>query len=106
MSPTDRGTVGRVAPRRAPRVAARWPALGVAGVLIALNLVAAATTAQATTQVGFKDHSYAGFDAEKTGGAITGQKPESKLWYNAASWWAAMLSPAAAGAHTIWRLDG
>ena len=60
--------------------------------------------ARAATQIGFKDHSYAGFNAESSGGAITGQKPESKLWYDNGSWWAAMLSPAANGAHTIWRL--
>ncbi len=56
-------------------------------------------------QVGFKAHSYAGFNAETTGGAITGQKPESKLWFNAGKWWGAMLSPSNNGAHTIHRLD-
>jgi hypothetical protein len=56
--------------------------------------------------VGFQAHSYAGFNAESSGGAITGQKPESKLWYHNGSWWAAMLSPAQNGAHTIWKLVG
>jgi hypothetical protein len=72
---------------------------------VTLALLSFATMASAATQVGFKDHAYTGFNAEAAGGTITGQKPESKLWINAGKWWAAMLSPAAAGAHTIWRLD-
>jgi hypothetical protein len=55
---------------------------------------------------GFQAHSYAGFNAEGQGGAITGQKPESKLWYHNGSWWAAMLSPSQNGSHTIWKLVG
>ncbi|MGH2726700.1 MAG: hypothetical protein ACRDKS_06960, partial [Actinomycetota bacterium] len=62
--------------------------------------------AGAATQVGFKAHSFAGVGAESSGGAITGEKPESKLWFNAGGWWGSMVSPANAGAHTIWRLTG
>ncbi|MGH2768933.1 MAG: hypothetical protein ACRDJF_00130 [Actinomycetota bacterium] len=65
-----------------------------------------AMLAPAAAQTGFKAHSYTGFDAEASGGAITGQKPESKLWFHAGQWWAALLAPARAGAHTIHRLDG
>jgi hypothetical protein len=36
--------------------------------------------------------------------APTGEKPESKLWFNAGSWWASMFSTAAAG-YRIFRLD-
>jgi len=76
----------------------------VVSLTVAATIAVGAVPAHAATQVGFKDHSYAGFSAEASGGAITGQKPESKLWYDNGSWWAAMLSPAANGAHTIWRL--
>lgn len=69
-------------------------------------LALGAPAATAATQVGFKAQSYAGFGAETTGGAITGQKPESKLWFNDGSWWAAMLSTANGGAHTIHKLVG
>ena len=71
---------------------------------VSATLALGVVPAHAATQVGFKDHSYVGFNAEASGGAITGQKPESKLWYDNGAWWAAMLSPAANGAHTIWRL--
>jgi len=73
--------------------------------VVSVALLGFGPLATAATQVGFKAHSYAGFNAETTGGAITGQKPESKLWFNAGKWWAVMLSPTNNGAHTIWRLD-
>lgn len=75
--------------------------------LIALVAVLASSTAapaEAAPQVGFKAHSFSGFNAESFGGAITGEKPESKLWFHDNQWWGAMLSPSTAGAHTIWRL--
>ncbi|MGH2784277.1 MAG: Ig-like domain-containing protein [Actinomycetota bacterium] len=83
------------------RTRARLAALTV----VALGLLGFGPAADAATQVGFEAHSFSGFNAETTGGAITGQKPESKLWYLDGKWWAAMLSPANGGAHTIWRLD-
>ncbi len=79
--------------------------------LVALTALAFVVTAMAVpgaaaAQVGFKAHSFAGLGAESSGGAITGEKPESKLWFNAGSWWASMVSPTNAGTHTIWRLAG
>jgi hypothetical protein len=76
---------------------------------VAFALVAglvAAVPVTASAGVGMRAHSFAGFGAEASGGAITGQKPESKLWYHDGSWWAAMISPARNGAHTIHRLSG
>jgi hypothetical protein len=73
--------------------------------LVLLVSLLDATPAQAA-QVGFKAHSYAGFGAEVTGGDLTGQKPESKLWHHDGSWWAAMLSPGGNGSHRIFRLQG
>ncbi|MGH2786088.1 MAG: Ig-like domain-containing protein [Actinomycetota bacterium] len=73
-------------------------------VLIVATSAGFAMPADAATQVGFKAHSFSGFGAESSGGAITGEKPESKLWFHDGQWWAAMVSPTNAGAHTIWRL--
>jgi hypothetical protein len=73
--------------------------------VVAVALLGFGPAANAATQVGFKAHSYEGFNAETQAGAITGQKPESKLWYLDGKWWAVMLSPTNNGAHTIWRLD-
>ena len=39
-----------------------------------------------------------------TGGAATGEKPESKLWFNDGRWWASMYH-AASGTYHIWWLD-
>ena len=72
--------------------------------LVAVLVSSTAAPAVAATQVGFTAHSFSGFGAESSGGAITGEKPESKLWFHDNQWWASMVSPADAGAHTIWRL--
>ncbi len=72
--------------------------------LVAVMATSMAVPADAATQVGFKAHSFSGFNAESSGGAITGEKPESKLWFHDNQWWGSMVSPANAGAHTIWRL--
>ncbi|MGH2699558.1 MAG: hypothetical protein ACRDJL_10245 [Actinomycetota bacterium] len=69
-----------------------------------LQIVPPQAVAQQSSQVGFKSHAYGGFDAEPSGRAITGQKPESKLWFHDGEWWAAMLDPELEGAHTIHRL--
>lgn len=92
-------------PVRALNGQAGWERRAAAIILMVVALVSTATAASAATQVGFKGHSYAGFSAENTGGAITGQKPESKLWYHDRKWWAVMVSPTTAGSKTIWRLD-
>jgi hypothetical protein len=86
--------------RRARRPAGRLALVTLAAVLAS----SMAMPADAATQVGFKAHSFSGFNAESSGGAITGEKPESKLWFHDNQWWASMVSPANAGAHTIWRL--
>lgn len=95
MPATDRGHTDGRARRAAARLVAA--ALG-------LVLTVSAGAAHAAAQVGFKAHSFAGFGAESSGGAVTGEKPESKLWFHDGSWWAAMVSPTSGGAHTIWRL--
>jgi hypothetical protein len=76
-------------------------------VLITIAVAAAfilVPASSAASQIGYLAHSYAGFNAEATGGELTGQKPESKLWFNDGSWWAALLSPAGAGVHDIYKL--
>ncbi|MEX2555256.1 MAG: hypothetical protein WEB06_06460, partial [Actinomycetota bacterium] len=77
-----------------------------ATLLMVLAVASARSPAHAATQVGFKGPSYAGFGAESTGGSVTGEKPESKLWHHAGSWWAVMVSAPSSGAKTIWRLGG
>jgi PKD repeat protein len=49
--------------------------------------------------VGYQDGSTSG-----AGAAATGEKPESKLWWNDGSWWASMFD-AASQTHHIFRLD-
>jgi PKD repeat protein len=50
------------------------------------------------------DAGFAGPTATVGGTALTGEKPESKLWFNDGAWWASMYSQAR-GRYTIWRLD-
>jgi hypothetical protein len=88
---------------REPTRAARSVAVWITVALVAATVVVTPTGASAA--VGVRAHSFAGFGAEASGGAITGQKPESKLWFHDGVWWGAMLSPAAGGAHTIHRLS-
>jgi len=75
-----------------------------AAAVLACGAVALATSAGASAATGFRAQSYAGFGAESAGGAITGQKPESKLWYANGSWWATMLSPTTGGGHDVYQL--
>jgi PKD repeat protein len=49
--------------------------------------------------IGYQDGSTSG-----AGAAATGEKPESKLWWNDGSWWASMLDAASQTYH-IFRLD-
>jgi PKD repeat protein len=49
--------------------------------------------------IGFQDMSTQG-----TGGAATGEKPESKLWYNDGSWWGVLFNSGSQTYH-IFRLD-
>lgn len=83
---------------------------GAAAALAAVAAIAsvagaAASEALAATQVGFRAHSFAAWSPNADNGAVTGEKPESKLWYHDGKWWGAMVS-AANGKHTIHRLDG
>src|SRR5574337_453067 len=52
----------------------------------------AAANPDALTQIGYQDQSFVG----SSGGSPSGSKPESKLWYNAGSWWASMWDPTTA----------
>jgi PKD repeat protein len=82
----------------------RWRLGGlraVVPVLVALAMLgmwASAATA-ATGDIGFPGPSTAG-----TGGAATGEKPESKLWWNDGRWWASMYA-ASSGTYHIFGLD-
>jgi hypothetical protein len=51
---------------------------------LSLSLVAAPAASAAAGDVGFKGPSYSGATAP------TGEKPESKLWFNDGRWWASM----------------
>ena len=78
----------------------------IAALVASLMTVASEQPAAAAVQSGFRGPSYQGFGAESEGGAITGQKPESKLWHQDDVWYASMVSATASGAHTIHRLSG
>src|SRR5919198_488464 len=72
--------------RRGPRARSlvAGAVLGVAAALLPVAVSAAPVTA------GFRDFSYG-----TTVTAPTGQKPESKLWFNDGRWWAVMFNTAA-----------
>jgi hypothetical protein len=63
----------------------------VSVVLAGILVTAFATTAHAQT-VMVKDWNY-GATADGTGGAVTGQKPESKAWFAGGKWWSLMVPP-------------
>jgi PKD repeat protein len=56
-------------------------------------------TPPSSGDIGHQDGSTSG-----AGAAATGEKPESKLWWNDGSWWAAMFD-AASQTHHVFRLD-
>lgn len=64
-----------------------------------LALVASPSAPAATGDVGYEGPSYEG-----TGGGPSGQKPESKLWWNDGFWWASMFD-SARGDFFIFKLD-
>src|SRR5215203_1608555 len=69
--------------------------------LLAPLLVGTPTVAaESFGDVGYEDASFS-----PAAGNITGEKPESKLWWNDGSWWASMIAPADE-AHHSFRLDG
>jgi PKD repeat protein len=87
--PTDprRGLVGPVVFRVARAFAA--------GLLL---LVLAGAAVVAAADVGHKDF------ADSGGSAVTGSKPESKVWFNDGFWWASM-QPSTGGGFFIYKLD-
>jgi len=85
------------------RVGVQGLAFAVAAGAVAL---APAACAQAATKVGYTAQEFSASAPESLGGAVTGQKPESKLWYQDRRWWATMISARANGGHTIHRLKG
>jgi PKD repeat protein len=94
------GAPARAVPARAtsPRSLAALAALLVL-VAVSFLLLLASPAPAATGDVGFAGPSTAG-----TGGAASGEKPESKLWWNDGRWWASLYH-AASGTYHIWWLD-
>jgi Bacterial Ig domain len=64
------------------------------------SLLAVGATAAAPPDVGVEGPSYAGASAEPTG-----EKPESKLWFNDGIWWGSLWDTAS-GRYEIFRLNG
>ena len=64
--------------------------------LLTVGLTQIAPAAQAAT-AGVRDFAY-------SGSAPTGQKPQSKLWFNDGSWWGILWSKAQGG-FTVWKFD-
>src|SRR5512132_2029926 len=85
--------------RRHPELLLLVATLTVSLVALAAGLLLASPASAATGDVGFAGPSTAG-----AGSAATGEKPESKLWWNDGSWWAAMFD-AASQTHHVFRLD-
>jgi len=84
--------------RARDRSALPRPVVLLVTAVLALALTVPAAVA-APGDVGFAGPSTAG-----TGGAASGEKPESKLWWNDNRWWASLYH-AASGTYHIWRLD-
>lgn len=81
-----------------PPTRRRW-SVGV--VLGGILVLAFATTAHAQT-VMVKDWNH-GAVADGTGGAVTGQKPESKLWF-AGGTWRSLTVPSGGGPYHLYTL--
>jgi hypothetical protein len=65
----------------------RWWVGVIAAIVLTTGLLFLAVwSARAATNVGFKDFSYSGVSAP------TGQKPQSKLWYNDGLWWGSLYN--------------
>jgi trimeric autotransporter adhesin len=67
---------------------------------LALVFLASPSPAAAAPDVGYEGPSYVGL----TTSAPTGEKPESKLWFNDGSWWGSLFH-SATGTYRIHRLD-
>ena len=89
---TDGSRLGSVAQRSGRRLRRfNWLIAPVAAVVLVATVAAAA-------DLGRRDLSYAGTTAP------TGQKPQSKLWFNDGSWWGALFNTASSH-FEIFRLD-
>lgn len=83
---------------RSPRVLAAL-LLSLAGSITSLGF--GSMSASATpTDIGYRDPSFAASGVS----APTGQKPQSKLWFNDGAWWGALFSTSLDG-YSIWQLD-
>ena len=67
-----------------------WSVSLILAVISALRFATAAHAQTETVMV--KDWDY-GAVADHTGGAVTGEKPESKLWFAGGRWWSVMVPP-------------
>ncbi len=76
------------------------PVLAALAVMVGAlgRIVSAGPATATTTTVGYRDFSYSPVSAP------TGQKPESKLWFNDGLWWGVLFS-SANGDHMIHRFD-
>ena len=83
-----------------PRRAAQTQLFRVGRALAAglLLLVLAGAAVVAAADVGHKDF------ADSGGSAVTGSKPESKVWFNDGFWWASM-QPSTGGGFFIYKLE-
>lgn len=68
--------------------------------LISLGIIAAVWAAVPLDIAGYLDFSF----GSNPGSKVTGEKPESKLWWNSGYWWGSLYDQAASE-HRIFRLD-
>jgi hypothetical protein len=89
--------------RRGARVAGRTLARAqLLGVLLDVAPVPERLSTPARTATG--DLGFAGVSTSDDGSAVTGEKPESKLWWKDGVWWAALVQ-ASSQTDYIFRLD-
>lgn len=74
--------------------------LPTVGALLLIELTTASVRAQTPVENGFRDFSY-GTTATSE---VTGEKAESKVWWNDGSWWGCLFSPSA-DRYRIFRFD-
>ena len=66
-------------------------------VLAAMGLLSPTVAPAEVGDIGFAGPSFQG-----TGGPPTGEKPESKLWFNDGRWWASMYDQTSGTYHISW----
>jgi hypothetical protein len=97
-----RETVGPEATPRAVvqrRSSSGWLWRAIAPALMLALAIAGPAPAQTPVEVGYRD-----FSTVDEIGRFTGEKPESKLWWNDGYWWGSLYSPSAGG-YRIHRFD-